>query len=104
MLALVLTFNLKQGVSNRSPKANKRVRKKPQWVHKNGMEMFYTVMEKIFIVISLLHVRLRVKIFFFNYFKTKSRNRLNVKDDVCVVRSKMKQQFDAFIDDKEEHR
>ena len=35
--------------------------------------------------------------------KTKSRNRLNEKDDLRVVLLKMKPQFDVLIEDKQEH-
>ena len=35
--------------------------------------------------------------------KTKSRNRLNVKDDMRVALSKTKPQFDVLIEDKQEH-
>ena len=35
--------------------------------------------------------------------KTKSRNRLNVKDDMRVALSNTKPQFDVLIEEKQEH-
>ena len=68
------------------------------------MEMFYPVTIKTFLECFSSNVVMRARIFILVVAtKSNSQNRLNVGHDVRITQSKTKPQFDALIDNEQEH-